>query len=143
MDDILNIVNNKSAINIVLGVIGTVLLIFFFKKRKQNLIASKSNDKALDSEQVGYLAKKNGSKEEELTIKQKLELSWNFLYEIAEIVLNKFSPEDKAEIQELGKDLAKAGMKYQHIIDLALNRKESRVESLKLKQDKSDQGRGL
>lgn len=142
MDDILNIINSKFAINIALGIIGTVLLIIFFKKRKQNLIGSKSNNKAFDAQQAAYLAKKNQSKEE-LTIKERLELSWNFLYEIAEIVLNKFSPEDKIEIQELGKDLAKAGMKYEHIIDLGIKQKVSRVAALELNQDKSGQGRGV
>jgi hypothetical protein len=54
-------------------------------------------------------------------IKNKLELSWEFLYEITEIVLKKFNSQDKNLVHEIGKKLHNAGMQYNHVIDYSIN----------------------
>jgi hypothetical protein len=55
-------------------------------------------------------------------VKDKLELSWQFLYEITEIVLKKFSSQDRMQVNEIGKKLFNAGMQYDHVIDYGINR---------------------
>jgi hypothetical protein len=68
-----------------------------------------------------------------LNIKNKLELSWQFLYDITDIVLKKFSSQDKNTLLELGKKLLRCGMQYEHVIDYGINReklqKNSKIKS--------------
>lgn len=65
--------------------------------------------------QAAYDKKKHKEDEEKtLTLQEKIELSWQFLTNIAEQVINRFSPEDKRTVQEAGDKLSKNGMKYEH-----------------------------
>jgi Tfp pilus assembly protein PilO len=66
-----------------------------------------------------------------LNIKDKLELSWQFLYEITDIILKKFSTEDKNMVHELGDRLFKAGMHYEHVVDYGITREQLAKGQLK------------
>jgi hypothetical protein len=55
-----------------------------------------------------------------LSLQERMELSWQFIYDITEIVLNKFSPQDREEVHTLGQNLVRSGMKYQHVVDLGI-----------------------
>jgi tRNA G37 N-methylase Trm5 len=57
---------------------------------------------------------------EELTKEEKEELSWKFLYDITDIVLNKFTEEDQKTLLDLGKALLKYKMQYEHVVTLGL-----------------------
>ena len=52
-----------------------------------------------------------------LSVKELLELSWKFLYDLTETVLNKFSIRDQQDIVQQGRVMVENGMKYQHIVD--------------------------
>lgn len=69
--------------------------------------------------QAIYDNRKHRDEDKKLSLKEKIELSWQFLYEITEIVLNKFTQQDKEEVKEQGQKLAKNGAKYQHVVDAA------------------------
>lgn len=60
------------------------------------------------------------SKKQDISIidilKNRVNLSWQFLHDIGKIISEKFSLEDKKTIDELGRVLYQAGMKYQHIV---------------------------
>ena len=69
--------------------------------------------------QAEYVAKQE--KTVILSVKEKLEMSWKFLYDLTEIVVQKFSEEDKQKIIETGGRLFKLGMRYEHVVDDAVN----------------------
>ena len=55
-----------------------------------------------------------------LTKDEKIELSWEFLYEITDIVLSKFSQEDKEQITKIGHQMIDGGAGYEHVIEYGL-----------------------
>jgi hypothetical protein len=133
-------------IKILLLVISSITLtitayeIFFKQKKSYN---SKNIDTKEDN--TYYIAKddKNGQLIYEKTknktlnfittnIKNKLELSWQFLYDITDIILKKFNSEDKNIIQNLGQILFKNGMKYEHVINYGIN-----IQKLMVNKDKN------
>lgn len=59
-----------------------------------------------------------------MSLKDKLELSWQFLYDITNIVLSKFSEQDRDEALEMGKVMLDHGGRYEHVIDYGI-RQES------------------
>jgi hypothetical protein len=67
-----------------------------------------------------------------LSAKEKLEMSWKFLYEITETVINKFSTSDKQEIISNGSTLYNAGMRYEHVIDYAVNQESQKLYEQKI-----------
>ena len=69
-----------------------------------------------------------------LSVSEKLELSWKFLYEITEIVLQNFNPQDRDSVHDIGKQLHQQGMRYEHVIDLGIKPKhlQSRTAEIKL-----------
>ncbi len=65
--------------------------------------------------QEEYQAKKYPKDEEiSLTLEEKIELSWQFLTNITEQILNKFSKEDRNVVHDAGEKMNRHGMSYQH-----------------------------
>lgn len=75
-----------------------------------------------------------------LSAKEKLDLSWEFLYKITEIVLQKFSTQDQKEIEEAAKILVENGMKYQHVVDYAMPSNIALAQNTEKKQDQKALG---
>ena len=109
--------------------------LFFYKKTsKENQINNsgflKQDNQSKQS--VGVYDKKNqilGVLKNK--IKNKLELSWQFLYDITDIVLKRFSSSDREEINKIGKVLFKAGMRYNHVVEYGINFTKIRIEKNK------------
>lgn len=59
-----------------------------------------------------------------LTKDEKIELSWQFLYDITDTVLNRFSPEDKEAIHKVGHRLLDSGAGYEHVVEYGLKPKK-------------------
>jgi hypothetical protein len=95
--------------------------------------------------QAIYDNRKHSDEDKKLSLKEKIELSWQFLYEITEIVLNKFAQQDKEEVKEQGQKLAKNGAKYQHVVDAAsVKQALSKEKGVSVEQEhKASQGRGI
>lgn len=95
--------------------------------------------------QAIYDSKKHDDEDKKLSLKEKIELSWQFLYEITETVLNRFSERDKLEVVELGQKLAENGAKYQHVVDAAsVKQALSKERAVSVDQDRNvSQGRGI
>jgi hypothetical protein len=53
-----------------------------------------------------------------LTLQEKIELSWAFLINITEQVMNRFSSQDQQKVEAAGRMLGKNGAKYQHNVDM-------------------------
>ena len=134
----MEIINNIGMTNIVLGIVGLILIVVFFVKRSGGARGQKAVDSIKNDQSAAYYQKKQNN-DQKLTLQEKLELSWKFLYEITEIVVNKFSPQDRQTVQEIGKNLADGGMKYDHVIDLGIKPEVNKVQNLEheKKQDQS------
>ena len=81
--------------------------------------AIKKDEEEDDYESSSFWKKKN-LKTMVLSAKEKIELSWQFLYTITEVVLQKFSAQDQKELEEAAKILVDSGMQYQHVVDYGL-----------------------
>jgi len=56
---------------------------------------------------------------------EKMEISWQFLYDITNYVLKKFSKKDVSLVHDIGKTLVGFGMIYNHVVDYGIgNRKK-------------------
>ncbi len=102
----------------ILSVIAFVLLVYLlFKKSFSNTEGNVKYIQKGDPEaQQKYFNLKFPSIQS-LSAKELLELSWKFLYDITEIVLNRFSVRSQKELMKYGRVMVKHGMKYQHVVD--------------------------
>ena len=100
-----------------IGFIGIVLLVGIYRRRSQS--STRANiSQAFLATNSSYGAKKRLYPN--LSEEQRIELSWRFLYEITDYVLNKFSKEDIKAVTEIGRKLIKFGMSYQHVIEYGI-----------------------
>ncbi len=77
-----------------------------------------------------------------LTLQEKIELSWQFLTNITEQVMNRFSSADKDKIHQAGERFNKNGMKYQHDVHQEAHITQEAVKARVMQQNKSkDQSR--
>ena len=87
--------------------------------------------------QAVYENAKHTDEDKKLSLKEKIELSWHFLYEITETVLNKFSQTYTDQVKEAGETLVKNGVKYQHVVDAAsVNQALSKTRNVNIEQEK-------
>ena len=108
------IMNNIVNITL-LVVLLTIAIYYLITNRKKT-----AKDLPYDIEimQKEYL--KNKKNPFAINLKNKLELSWKFLYDITEYVIAKFSNEDKDIAHTHGLKLYAAGMRYEHVVDLGI-----------------------
>lgn len=64
-----------------------------------------------------------------MTFKEKLELSWQFLYDITDTVLSKFSTADQDEALNIGRILLENGGHYEHVIDYGIKHNLGRSQN--------------
>lgn len=112
-----------------------LVIIYFVKSRGLGIKSSKLHAK--NPEAQALYAKKKNKEEKKLTMQEKLELSWKFLYEITDIILNKFSNDDRTKVNQIGKDLTKTGMKYNHVVDLGIRATASRAQTVEHEKEQS------
>ncbi len=96
------------------------LVVFFLLKKNTGLSSLEGNAKYIQQGDTDAQMNYNKIKHPEgpsISMKDLLELSWKFLYDITETVLNKFSVRDQQEVIKSGRDLVELGVKYQHIVD--------------------------
>lgn len=120
--------NINTYLLIIAAVVILVILYVFYKRRYKH-----------DDKNVPYIAKTAPGAQQnyeemlrdknQLTQDEKLELSWQFLYDITDVVLNKFSEEDRGVVHELGHQIINQGGGYEHIIDYGIKKakKKSRL----------------
>lgn len=101
-----------------------VLLIIARKKRSKKIpgLNHKYYGKG-DPEAIAEYNKKH-NKNILLSMEEKIELSWKFLFEITEYILSKFSPADQKQTLEIGKKLKASGFSYIHVVDFAIKKEQ-------------------
>ena len=118
--------------SIIIGVVIAIILILLVpNKKKVSKLAAKplktrgeldeaeKNDNVIDTKNLKMMS-----------YKEALEASKKFLYNIARSVIQRFTPGAQEELLNAGRTLAKAGMKYIHVVDVfALSVEKSRGKS--------------
>ena len=84
-----------------------------YNNKEYNVAYLKKDD---PNAQENYLNLKYSDKPK-LTMQELIDLSWKFLYNLSEIVINKFSVQDQQEVLKNGKVMMDYGMKYQHTVE--------------------------
>lgn len=123
-------------VEILLAIIISAALFFFYKKKaKKNGGSSSANAVSENPEmQAAYEQKKHPKDEHQsLSAEEKVELSWQFLTNIAEKVLGFFSRKDQEAVYESGQKLNKHGMIYQHDVnhEVKISLGESKAKNIK------------
>jgi hypothetical protein len=96
---------------------------FFVFQRMRGQAKTKQITPIDPSAQNAY-EKANVPMEEEevnLTLQERIELSWQFLTNVTEQIMNRFSTKDQQQIYKAGQQLAKNGAKYQHDVHQEVN----------------------
>ena len=108
--------------NMLLVAIGAIFIlgIIYFFGRDRTIKKNIKHTSLQDASAQAFYNKKKNNEEKKFSIKERLELSWKFLYDITEIVLNKFSKDDREMVHQMGKTLAKTGMRYEHVVELGI-----------------------
>ena len=107
------------------GLIAYYIYLSYFSAQNSSMANGSSN---LDSN-PSFMKKSSNLL---MSAKERLEVSWKFLYEITETVINKFSNQDKQELIDNGSTLFNAGMRYEHVIDYAINQESQKIYEKKL-----------
>ena len=61
-----------------------------------------------------------------LTKEEQIDLSWQFLYDITDVVLNKFSQQDREFVHQMGHKLLQNGGGYEHVIEYGIKKEKKR-----------------
>jgi hypothetical protein len=101
-----------TAILVLVIIVGLVYV--YFNRQKGGPITHKIDPIA--QEQYDKAHSKQDDKKN-LSLQEKIERSWQFLYNITKTILTSFSVEDTKSLQEAGTVLRKNGMHYHHNID--------------------------
>jgi hypothetical protein len=102
-------------------------MVKFFKQQK-NKINDNQPVQNFSAQQKIY--DKKGASDKSLSEDEKMELSWQFLYDITDFVLKKFSKTDLDSLHQIGKELLKFGMSYQHVVEYNISNKKNNVQNI-------------
>ena len=114
---------------VIITALALIFLLFYFigKSSSTKTINVPYVKKTDPDAQANYNAKMQDKNL--LTKEEKIELSWQFLYDITEVVLNKFSPEDKGNVHSIGHKLLDSGAGYEHVVEYGI-KKEKKTSRL-------------
>ncbi len=124
--------NNTNLIFLGIFLCLVIIGVFLYKRSKKSSVTPISS--AVTPTDKVYNEKK-------LTLKERVELSWKFLYEITELIVNKFSKEDVELIDRLGRILLNNGMRYEHVVNLGI--KQTLSKAINVEQSQSQSSKSL
>ena len=111
----------SNLLNVALLVLAGSALVYLLIKRNKEPKVKKIVVVDPEAQKLYNIQKKKTDEEKTLTMQEKIELSWQFLINIKDQVLKKFSKPDLEKVQKAGIILAEHGMKYQHDIELEIS----------------------
>jgi hypothetical protein len=111
----------SNLLNAALLVLAGTALVYLLIKRNKEPKVKKIVVVDPEAQKLYNIQKKKTDEEKTLTMQEKIELSWQFLINIKDQVLKKFSKPDLEKVQKAGTILAEHGMKYQHDIELEIS----------------------
>ena len=125
------------AIIVVAILVLIVFAILFFRKNANSTVATEV--KNVITNDTNALITNKQTENKKLTIQERLELSWKFLYEITEKIINNFSNEDKEAVNIIGVSLLNNGMRYEHVVDLGIKLTPAKGKFADLEQEKLEE----
>lgn len=123
----------SNLLNVVLLIAAGIVLVLMYIKLKKEKEPKLKKVVVVDPEaQQLYATQKHKTDEEKtLTMQEKIELSWQFVVNIKNQVLEKFSKTDQEKVVRAGTILLENGMKYQHDVELEVRIiQESKAKSV-------------
>ena len=114
-----------------------IFAILFFRKNANSTVATQVKN-VITNDTNGLITNKK-TETKKLTIQERLELSWKFLYEITEKIINNFSNEDKEKVNIIGLSLLNNGMRYEHVVDLGIKLTPDKGKFADLEQEKLEE----
>ncbi len=123
----------SNLLNVVLLIAAGIVLVLMYMKLKKEKEPKLKKVVVVDPEaQQLYATQKHKTDEEKtLTMQEKIELSWQFVVNIKNQVLEKFSKTDQEKVVRAGTILLEHGMKYQHDVELEVRiNQESKAKSV-------------
>ena len=123
----------SNLLNVVLLIAAGIVLVLMYIKLKKEKEPKLKKVVVVDPEaQQLYATQKHKPDEEKtLTMQEKIELSWQFVVNIKNQVLEKFSKTDQEKVVRAGTILLENGMKYQHDVELEVRiSQESKAKSV-------------
>ena len=114
-----------------------VFAILFFRKNANSTLETEVKN-VITNDTNGLITNKQ-TENKKLTIQERLELSWKFLYEITEKIINNFSNEDKETVNIIGVSLLNNGMRYEHVVDLGIKLTPAKGKFADLEQEKLEE----
>ena len=117
---------------LILCLVSYVLLKYFQSQVEITQKPSKEDDSDALHAKEDFSVVANKAKNVILSAKEKLELSWKFLYDITEVILNQFSKQDQEMVQNHGSTLFNAGMRYEHNVVHSVNHEMQKTHELRL-----------
>lgn len=127
---------------LLLGIVGVFVALlgyFIFKKFIDHKQLARTHVVDAKAQEAYTHNKQHNEEEKVLTLKEKIELSWQFLKNVKEQIFSRFSQDDQRKLHEIGDILLGYGMKYKHDIELEVKQQVVPSKSITLEKDK-DQG---
>ncbi|MDX2050412.1 MAG: DUF2660 domain-containing protein [Rickettsiaceae bacterium] len=103
--------------------VSTFLSFFIWRIFRSNAQAKNNYTKKDDPQGQSNYDKNLYNQEDYIPEDQKLELSWSFLYNITDLILNKFSQKHRDEIERIGENLLKFNFAYIHVVEYGIRKK--------------------
>ncbi len=113
-------------------IFATIFVIYIKHKHKQSNIISSSEDSS-DPLERKNLFSKGGIKI--MSYEEALEASKQFIYDITRLVMQKFTPDAKQELSDIGRQMLQAGMEYFHVVDIFSLSLQKQQRSISKKKD--------
>ena len=107
-----------------IGIIALILISLLIYSIKKLLTPKLTVVNKQNSNNQDYSAASVADVSNALSLQEKLELSWQFLYKITDIVLKRFSKDDQKVLHDAAKTLVENGMTYEHVIDYAITKND-------------------
>tara|TARA_B110000503_G_scaffold143661_1_gene246755 strand:+ start:6415 stop:6819 length:405 start_codon:yes stop_codon:yes gene_type:complete len=127
----------STIINIILLIALAIAALFVLQRMRGR--AKPKHVPPVDPLSQSAYTKTNVPMEEEvsLTLQERIELSWQFLTNITEQVISRFSKKDQQQIYKAGQALTQNGTKYQHDVYQEANFTQKTVKTVQKDKDKS------
>ncbi len=125
---------------LMIAIAGIAALLYFLKKKffRKNVERTLQVD---PKSQAVYDQKKAKPDElKSLTMEEKMELSWDFLTQITELIMKKFTSSEQEQVHEAGKVMLQHGAQYQHDVNNEAKVNRQQVARSKTKKKKSSSG---
>lgn len=108
------IISSLAAASVVVGGVAYKMLTNYKEENKEYYIKDSPEGKK------AYKESKKQNSGPEMSSEEKLDLSWQFLYDITNKIMSSFSQEDQSRVLELGRVLLSFGGTYHHVIDYGI-----------------------